>query len=279
MTTMPVVPDAPETVDETWPMVTESVTHLFDELAAASGHVAIGPRLDELGWADIESEYPIAANALLFDAQGRTLASTDCLDRIMLAELRALVGGDVDAIVLPEPGEAYTPSSNDERITGIVLGPLRGRVAVPLRGPFLGAVSITVVDAAHLTGERMDTTGPESMVRRRGTSSTRPPSGTAPSPPRSAHWAPSSSHWLTAPCTSPSNRSARERNSGHRSGRCSRPAMRSRRPRPHWPGRGPCSTSRGGTAVCYPRSQARSRQAGPIGSSPTPHSRCAARSG
>ena len=50
-------------------------------------HIAIGPRLAELGWSDIEAEYPIEACELLFRAQGRSLAQTDCLDRVMLAEL------------------------------------------------------------------------------------------------------------------------------------------------------------------------------------------------
>jgi hypothetical protein len=150
----------PEVVDESWPMVEETVSHLFADIADEHGHVPVGPRLAELGWSDIESEYPIAANSLLFDAQGRSLATTDCLDRIMLAELRAVIGDDVDAIVLPEPGEAYTPGSNEERISGIVLGPLRGRVAVPIRGSFVGAVSITVVDADRLTGHRVDTFDP-----------------------------------------------------------------------------------------------------------------------
>lgn len=150
---------APESVDESWPMVEETVARLFDELATEKRHVAVGPRLTELGWSDIETEFPIAANALLFSAQGNSLATTDCLDRIMRAEFGALAGDDVDAILLPEPGEVYTPGSNEERITGIVLGPLRGRLAVPVRGA-LGAVSITVVEADRLTGERIDTFDP-----------------------------------------------------------------------------------------------------------------------
>ena len=67
-----------ESVDESWPMVEEAVFRLFAQVASESDHVAIGSRLEELGWADIESEYPIAAGALLFEAQGRSLATT-CL--------------------------------------------------------------------------------------------------------------------------------------------------------------------------------------------------------
>ncbi|MFZ0905616.1 MAG: acyl-CoA dehydrogenase, partial [Mycobacterium sp.] len=74
--------------DESWPMVEEAVFRLFEELAGKSDsaeHVAIGPRLAELGWSDIEAEYPVEACELLFRAQGRSLALTDCLDRVMLA--------------------------------------------------------------------------------------------------------------------------------------------------------------------------------------------------
>ena len=55
--------------DESWPMIEEAVFRLFDETAGK--HVAIGPRLAELGWSDIEADYPIAACELLFRAQGR----------------------------------------------------------------------------------------------------------------------------------------------------------------------------------------------------------------
>jgi hypothetical protein len=148
-------------VDESWPMVEEAVFRLFDELASkpAEQHVAIGPRLAELGWADIEAEYPVAACELLFRAQGRSLAHTDCLDRVMLAELAALLDGPADAIVLPELSAGHTPGSDDDRVTGIVLGPLRGRLVVPVSGP-MGAVSVAVVDADALHGERLDTFDP-----------------------------------------------------------------------------------------------------------------------
>jgi hypothetical protein len=158
--------------DESWPMVEEAVFRLFDELAAKSGagaagpatsssdeHVAIGPRLAELGWSDIESEYPIEACELLFRAQGRSLAQTDCLDRVMLAELAALLDGPVDGIVLPDIGAGYEPGSSDDRVTGLVLGPLGGRLVVPVSGP-MGTVSVGIVDADRLSGERLDTFDP-----------------------------------------------------------------------------------------------------------------------
>ena len=77
------------TPDESWPMIEEAVFRLVDELAAknAAEHVAIEPPLDELGWSDIEAEYPIAACELLFRAAGRSLAHTDSLAKTMLAEL------------------------------------------------------------------------------------------------------------------------------------------------------------------------------------------------
>jgi hypothetical protein len=145
--------------DETWPMVEEAVFRLIDDLAAKPEHIAIGPRLDELGWAEIEAEYPIDACALLFRAQGRSLALTDALDRVMNAELASLLDGPVDAIVLPSLHNGYTPSSNEDQVKGIVLGPLRGRVVVPVSRA-MGTVSIAVLDADDLRGERMDTFDP-----------------------------------------------------------------------------------------------------------------------
>jgi hypothetical protein len=148
-----------ESVDESWPMVEEAVFRLFEQLAAEGGQVAIGPRLEELGWADIEAEYPIAAGALLFEAEGRSLATTDCLDRVMVAELRALIDGPIDGIVIPEPSDGFVPASDRGRVTGLVLGPLRGRVIVPVAGA-LGGMSIGVVEASHLEGGRIDTFDP-----------------------------------------------------------------------------------------------------------------------
>lgn len=147
--------------DESWPMVEEAVFRLFDELAAkdAGEHVAVGPRLAELGWSDIEAEYPIEACQLLFRAQGRSLAHTDCLDRVMVAELATLLDEPVDGIVLPDLVAGYTPGSDSDRVAGIVLGPLDGRLVVPVSGA-MGAVSIGVIEADRLTGQRLDTFDP-----------------------------------------------------------------------------------------------------------------------
>jgi hypothetical protein len=144
-------------------MIEEAVFRVFDELAAKNPgeHVAIGPPLEELGWSDIETEYPIEACELLFRAQGRSLLNSDCLETIMLAELAPLLDGPVDGIVLPDITGGRTPGWDDGRIDGILLGPLpsSGRLVVPASGPN-GKVSIGVVDVDHLEGERMDTFDP-----------------------------------------------------------------------------------------------------------------------
>jgi hypothetical protein len=142
-------------------MIEEAVFRLFDELAAknAEKHVAIGPQLAELGWSDIEAEYPVEACELLFRAQGRSLAQTDCLDRVMLDEVAALLDEPADGIVLPDLVAGYEPGSNEDRVAGIVLGPLEGRLVVPVSGP-MGAVSVGIVDAASLDGRRLDTFDP-----------------------------------------------------------------------------------------------------------------------
>ncbi len=144
--------------DESWPMVEEAVFHLFDELAGkgSAQFVAIGPRLEELGWSDIEAEYPAEACELLFRAQGRSLALTDCLDRIMLAEFAGLLERPADRVLLPRLTPGYMPTSKNGRVSGLVVGPLEGRVVVPVAGA-MGVVSVGVVDASRLDGERLDT--------------------------------------------------------------------------------------------------------------------------
>jgi hypothetical protein len=146
--------------DESWPMIEEAVFRLFDEVAAKNPgeHVAIGPPLEELGWSDIEAEYPIASCELLFRAQGRSLANADCLDKVMLAELAPLFDGPVVGVVLPSIADGHTPSSDAERVTGILLGPLpsEGRLVVPVSTAD-GRVSVGIVDVDRLEGERLDT--------------------------------------------------------------------------------------------------------------------------
>ncbi|TGD87073.1 acyl-CoA dehydrogenase [Mycolicibacterium sp. CH28] len=144
----------PNTSDESWPIVEEAVQRLFAELP--DQHIRIGRQLAEMGWAEIESEYPIESTELLFYAQGRHLAQTDCLDRVILAELADVLLGSADAVLLPFPDIG---ARDDQHITGIVLGPLHGHVAVPVMGP-LGTVSVAVVDADELHGSAVDTFDP-----------------------------------------------------------------------------------------------------------------------
>jgi hypothetical protein len=143
--------------DESWQMVEEAVFRLFGELAGknAGDHVAIGGRLAELGWSEIEAEYPVEACELLFRAQGRSLALTDCLDRVMLAELAGVLDGPADHVMLPDLAAGCVPGSA-ARASGIVLGPLEGRIVVPVSGP-MGAMSVGVADASRLDGQRLDT--------------------------------------------------------------------------------------------------------------------------
>jgi hypothetical protein len=150
-------------VDESWPMVEEAVFRLFDDLAAngTGAHRSVGPQLADLGWSDIESEYPIKACELLFRAQGRSLINSDSLDKVLLAELAPVLDGDVDGIVLPGIADGYRPSADAERVCGIVLGPMphAGRLVVPVSSP-KGTVSIGIVETAALEAERLDTFDP-----------------------------------------------------------------------------------------------------------------------
>lgn len=144
--------------DESWPMVEEAVFRLFGELAVkgSAEHVGIGPRLAELGWSDIEAEYPVEACELLFRAQGRSLALTDGLDRVMIAELVGVLDGPADHVLLPGLTPGYRPASAVGQVDGIMLGPLEGRIIVPVPGP-AGSIAVGIVNAGGLIGERLDT--------------------------------------------------------------------------------------------------------------------------
>ncbi|WP_202349897.1 acyl-CoA dehydrogenase family protein [Mycobacterium paraintracellulare] len=137
-------------------MIEEAVFRLFDELADKPDHTAVGQRLARLGWSDIEAEYPVEACELLFRAQGRSLATTDCLDRVMIAELASLLDEPVEQVVLPNPADGTTPASGDGQVSGIVLGSPRGKLVVPV-STAMGTVSVGVVDADQLTAQRLDT--------------------------------------------------------------------------------------------------------------------------
>ena len=156
-------------VDESWPMVEEAVFRLFDELAAKADsdeHVSIGPRLAELGWADIEAEYPVEACELLFRAQGRSLRT----DRLpgpasCWPSWPGCSTSPADGIVLPGLADGYIPGSDDERV---VAASCSGRcraaaLVVPVSGP-MGSVSIGVVDASKVsTASGMDTFDPSAF--------------------------------------------------------------------------------------------------------------------
>jgi hypothetical protein len=146
--------------DESWAMVEEAVFRLFDDVASKNPgeHVAIGPPLEELGWSDIEAEYPVAACELLFRAEGRSLTHTESLDKVILAELAPVVGGDVVGIVLPTIAAGFTPAADTEHVAGILLGPIPkdGRLVVPVTNS-RGTVSLGLVDADRLEGTRLAT--------------------------------------------------------------------------------------------------------------------------
>ncbi|MGV0045072.1 acyl-CoA dehydrogenase family protein [Mycobacterium colombiense] len=140
--------------DESWPIIEEAVLRLFGETSGR--YTVIGPRLAELGWAEIHAEYPVEACELLFRAQGRTLAQTECLDQIMLAELAAALERPADAVLMPLLAHGCKPGSSVDRASGLVLGELRGQLAVPVVTS-MGGVAVGVVDTQDLHGQRCDT--------------------------------------------------------------------------------------------------------------------------
>ncbi|MCX2931658.1 acyl-CoA/acyl-ACP dehydrogenase [Mycobacterium sp. CVI_P3] len=145
-------------VDDTLSMVEETVFHLFESIAADTTvpPAAVGDRLTELGWAEIEVEYPAEADRLLYRAQGRFLTQTDCLDRAMLAELTPLAGHRITAMVLPTTGDGYDPGLDSRAFSGLLTGPVEGVVAVPISGSS-GSVEIGLVDVGTLQTRPLDT--------------------------------------------------------------------------------------------------------------------------
>lgn len=162
-----------------WKLVEDAVFGLFDQLPTDS-YAAIGNQLAELGFAEIEQEYPVEAEELLFRAQGRSLAQTDCLYRVMLAELPKELRG-AGAVLLPAPGS--DPSTPPQRARGVILGPAAGTVLVPLQTEE-GVVAF-LVDAEDLEARAADTFDPSvQWTHLHATGST----GAAPSSDISAQW-------------------------------------------------------------------------------------------
>lgn len=95
-------------------------------------------QLAELGWDDVVAEDPAAATTLLFTEQGRALAATALLDRVVLDAL----GVTADAVCYPLPADGTTPSSTAAAVRGLVLrAPRAGAtVAVPLADGTVGLV-------------------------------------------------------------------------------------------------------------------------------------------
>ena len=149
--------------DETWSMIEETVLRLFADAITEHGHrhVRLGEKLSELGWSEIEAAYPTAAWQLLFRARARTLANTDCLDRLMLAELGDAVDDRTAAVILPPIGSEGSPevATTDRGATtfsGIAVGKPHGWLAVAVPRPD-GVMGIGAVDARQLQSEPADT--------------------------------------------------------------------------------------------------------------------------
>lgn len=112
---------------------------------------AVDAQLVELGWEDVVAADPSAATQLLFTEQGRALAVTALLDRVVLDAL----GVSADAVAYPRTGDA--PTSGAEGVTGLLLRPPvpGSTVAVPL-----AAGQVALVPAESLSAQPMRTFDP-----------------------------------------------------------------------------------------------------------------------
>nr|WP_133694104.1 MULTISPECIES: acyl-CoA dehydrogenase family protein [unclassified Mycolicibacterium] len=140
-------------------MIEAEVFRIFDQIAAegAGVPVALHDRLTELGWSDIEGAYPASAcDDLLLRAQAKSLAHTDCLDRLMLRELAGVLPERVDGLILPTIADGPSPTGTAPHVEGIATGTVTGRVAVPVAGP-ANTVLIGTTDLDALHRRRFDT--------------------------------------------------------------------------------------------------------------------------
>lgn len=81
----------------------------------------VGKMLDELGWADAVAADAATAWTLLFHEQGRLLARTSMLDRVVVAALQAETPGDIDAVCYPLRVTGDQPSAAGATISGVLL--------------------------------------------------------------------------------------------------------------------------------------------------------------
>jgi hypothetical protein len=81
----------------------------------------VGKLLDELGWADAVAADPAAATAILFREQGRALARTSLLDRVVIAELQPEIPGRIDAVCYPLPAAGDQPRDSGSGTSGVLL--------------------------------------------------------------------------------------------------------------------------------------------------------------
>ncbi|WP_328354963.1 acyl-CoA/acyl-ACP dehydrogenase [Mycobacterium sp. NBC_00419] len=159
------------TTDAEWKLVEDSVFGLFDELPT-DAYAPIEGRLTDLGFAEIEEEYPVEAEELLFRAQGRSLAQTDCLYRVMLAELPRDLR-TASAVLLPAPGS--DPAAPPERAQGVILGPASGTVLVPLQTGDGIVASLVAAECLHAApADTFDPTVRWTHLRSAGSGTTEP---------------------------------------------------------------------------------------------------------
>ena len=121
-----------------------------DRLTSTCSGAALDDGLDELGWADALAVDEQRSVASLFEAQGRTSATSHALGLVVAAHLGEPVP---DAQVAFPPIRQWTAAGRLVNgaldVGGVVLGPLRETVAVAVERN--GSSELVVVDAAQLT--------------------------------------------------------------------------------------------------------------------------------
>lgn len=150
--------------NETRALLTGSLQEMF-----ASAEVDIEAALADLGWDDVVDSYP-AATELLFAEQGRALARSRSLDRVLLPELADALPGATGtrALAYPVPSPATELTSDETSIDGIILTDPSGidELVVPIRkGAGTGLVVVPVADVEFETIGSIDSDSSWRRVR------------------------------------------------------------------------------------------------------------------
>jgi hypothetical protein len=137
---------------ETRILIEGSVSEMFGRTEPGRFY-RLGELLDQLGWDDVASEYPLVAQQILATAHAVSLTTSDLLDRTLLEQLASALptppADERTLVLLPTP-PAAVPSSRPGHATGLLTTHPQpdDTIVVPLLGD--DGIRITTVAGADV---------------------------------------------------------------------------------------------------------------------------------